>query len=556
LEWIGPPVWLARQPGPSIARFEPKSGAVERRRETTADPTATAAPSFEGRAAGRRLAAKRRAREPASASLTPVLGAGMLKRIGSARVGSLISVAVLAAVVVTAAAAPVGISDSTTVIGDTTLAANNGVIDLLGQNIPVFQGDASSSSYVTSSPVTGTIVSWSFRSGGATKGDRFVLRVLSPVDTSGQTWRAISTSDPEAVTSATGTDAVQGPFTVSIPITPGERIALEPIDEGYTPIETGVNGKDGIRYFVRPFADGSSSTIPSGASSDNGQIVPIQATVDFVPPPLANTTPPAISGTPSPGDSLSCSNGTWAQTPTAYTYQWLRDGQPVSGATNAVYPVTSADSGHTLSCTVSATVGITAAGTATSAPVTVAALSSGTTTTTPSGGSATPPTGTVDDHVTVNGKTFHGGTINYGSTVDVTHGGVTLTTPNGTVNLTGNDKIPSAFVLTRATIGGKRVTLFRLAKGNFAVCPKRKTAGVAGPPASTRVVRELWGNGKGSFQTRGRYAAATVRGTHWLTVDRCDGTLVKVARGVVQVTNVATHRIVTVRAGQSYLAKA
>ena len=30
---------------------------------------------------------------------------------------------------------------------------------------------------------------------------------------------------------------------------------------------------------------------------------------------------------------------------------------------------------------------------------------------------------------------------------------------------------------------------------------------------------------KGKFRTKGRYAAATVRGTKWTIADRCDGTL-------------------------------
>ena len=63
------------------------------------------------------------------------------------------------------------------------------------------------------------------------------------------------------------------------------------------------------------------------------------------------------------------------------------------------------------------------------------------------------------------------------------------------------------------------------------------------------------GDGKGRFRTRGRYASATVRGTKWLTADRCDGTNVKVARGVVQVADFPQRRQVTVRAGRSYLAR-
>ena len=40
-------------------------------------------------------------------------------------------------------------------------------------------------------------------------------------------------------------------------------------------------------------------------------------------------------------------------------------------------------------------------------------------------------------------------------------------------------------------------------------------------------------------------------GTKWLTEDFCDGTLVRVSRGVVAVENLATHATVTVRAGHS-----
>jgi hypothetical protein len=46
-------------------------------------------------------------------------------------------------------------------------------------------------------------------------------------------------------------------------------------------------------------------------------------------------------------------------------------------------------------------------------------------------------------------------------------------------------------------------------------------------------VRRLWGDGEGRFRTRGRYGAATVRGTRWLTDDRCGGTSIVVRRGVV-----------------------
>ncbi len=178
-----------------------------------------------------------------------------------------------------------------------------------------------------------------------------------------------------------------------------------------------------------------------------------------------------------------------------------------------------------------------------------------TTTTTASTTSGPPPTAVTTGAVTVNGRTFTGGTIPYNATVDVTKGSVLLQTTGGSLKVTGESGITAAFVLLRTTVNNKAVVELRLAKGNFGVCPKRKTASVGRTVAAPTIVRQLWGNGKGSFQTRGRYAAATVRGTHWLTEDRCDGTLTRVARGVVSVADLPTHTTVTVRAGHSYLAK-
>jgi hypothetical protein len=71
--------------------------------------------------------------------------------------------------------------------------------------------------------------------------------------------------------------------------------------------------------------------------------------------------------------------------------------------------------------------------------------------------------------------------------------------------------------------------------------------------ATSHTTRRLWGNAHGNFRTAGRYASATVRGTKWLTEDTCTGTLVKVARGIVSVENLRTHKTVLVRAGHSFL---
>ncbi len=69
-------------------------------------------------------------------------------------------------------------------------------------------------------------------------------------------------------------------------------------------------------------------------------------------------------------------------------------------------------------------------------------------------------------------------------------------------------------------------------------------------------MRSLWGRDhSGRFRTHGRDSVATVRGTTWLTQDRCDGTLTVVKSGAVSVRERRTHRTVTVRAGGRHLAR-
>jgi len=79
---------------------------------------------------------------------------------------------------------------------------------------------------------------------------------------------------------------------------------------------------------------------------------------------------PTISGTPEYAATLTASPGQWTPAATAYTYQWLRDGQPIAKATAADYRPGLDDLGHALSLTVTADDGIGDSGTATSAPTT------------------------------------------------------------------------------------------------------------------------------------------------------------------------------------------
>lgn len=67
-----------------------------------------------------------------------------------------------------------------------------------------------------------------------------------------------------------------------------------------------------------------------------------------------NTARPAIAGTASVASVLSCSPGTWTGSP-SLSYQWLRSGELIPGATNSTYAVTTDDANQAVSCRVTAT---------------------------------------------------------------------------------------------------------------------------------------------------------------------------------------------------------
>ena len=66
--------------------------------------------------------------------------------------------------------------------------------------------------------------------------------------------------------------------------------------------------------------------------------------------------------------------------------------------------------------------------------------------------------------------------------------------------------------------------------------------------ATKKKQRHLWGDGKGSFRTAGKYSSATVRGTKWLVKDSCAGTLTRVvARARSRSATRCAGRLVVVR---------
>jgi len=73
---------------------------------------------------------------------------------------------------------------------------------------------------------------------------------------------------------------------------------------------------------------------------------------------------------------------------------------------------------------------------------------------------------------------------------------------------------------------------------------------------SAKVLQALLATAHGRFRTKGRFSAATVRGTKWGVRDRCDGTLTIARRGTVVVSDFVRHVTIVLHAGHSYLARA
>jgi hypothetical protein len=90
---------------------------------------------------------------------------------------------------------------------------------------------------------------------------------------------------------------------------------------------------------------------------------------------------------------------------------------------------------------------------------------------------------------------------------------------------------------------------------SYSTCKKGKAADATTAALSSKTLQLLHSSAKGKFSTKGKYGAATVRGTKWTIADRCNGTLVHDQTGSVSVTDFVHHKTVILHAGQSYLAK-
>jgi uncharacterized repeat protein (TIGR01451 family) len=159
----------------------------------------------------------------------------------------------------------------------------------------------------------------------------------------------------------------------------------------------------------------------------------------------------------------------------------------------------------------------------------------------------------VSGTVLVNGRRLGTlGLIPFGARIDVRKGKIELRTTSGrAVFAAGRFRVRQA----RARGAATELTLIANVGAACRATASRRALAATKKPSEKKVVSRLWGEGKGKFKTTARFSSATVRGTVWLTAERCDGSLTTVRRGVVAVYDKVKKKTVLVRAGKSYLAK-
>ena len=130
--------------------------------------------------------------------------------------------------------------------------------------------------------------------------------------------------------------------------------------------------------------------------------------------------------------------------------------------------------------------------------------------------------------------------IPVGATIDAARGTVRLVTAAVAVGETQSGLFSEgAFTVLQERAD---MTDLRLVGGPLAktVCPSSASATDAAvgtsSSLSSRTLRLLRASAHGHFRTIGQYSSATVRGTEWQTIDRCDGTLTVDTEGSVQTT--------------------
>ena len=147
-----------------------------------------------------------------------------------------------------------------------------------------------------------------------------------------------------------------------------------------------------------------------------------------------------------------------------------------------------------------------------------------------------------------------GATIPSGSVIDTRKGTISLESALDSSGRSQTAKFRGAvfrMTLSRRDAGVVDIRLTQAPTG----CPSRRFAARAAR-ASSKAPIKLWSQDrKGKYRTRGRNSVAIVRGTEWTTAETCAGTLTRVIKGSVSVSDRRTGKKKLVRAAHTHLAR-
>lgn len=148
--------------------------------------------------------------------------------------------------------------------------------------------------------------------------------------------------------------------------TSGSYVVDETATVTYDPTKPALTFAQGTSTGVL-FADEGSLQVTRGSGVANARVLllhlgnavgdqvdTLSATVAAPVVTLRKGSAVTISGNPTVGKKLAAQHGSWDAKGVTYSYQWLRDGVAVSGATGQKYTLGTADAGHRMTVTVTA----------------------------------------------------------------------------------------------------------------------------------------------------------------------------------------------------------
>jgi len=97
----------------------------------------------------------------------------------------------------------------------------------------------------------------------------------------------------------------------------------------------------------------TATNVVGSTTAISAEVGPVQATAEEAQPP-SNTVPPVITGMTLVGETLTCSTGTWTDSPTGFAYEWRRGADIIAGATGSTLVLAALDQGYRIYCRVTA----------------------------------------------------------------------------------------------------------------------------------------------------------------------------------------------------------